>query len=387
MLTNKQNLIILTAASLLTTILLWAPFFLRLESFWGIRLPQQGMASVVANYDGPYYLVAAKTLYDPVKIKEFEFSIPAVYYSAHYPLFPLLTRGVATVFPFLGYPYAMLLVTVLTGILAVLMFYFLLVELGLKKQALWIALLFTIFPARWFIVRSIGSPEPLFLFTIMASVYFFLKDRWWLAGLFGALAQLTKPPAILLFFAFILTLIVFRYRSLANTSFFAWVKHLQWQAFPIFLIPSTLLSIYIFYGIVYNDFFAYFNSGDNIHLKFPPFQVFNPGEPWVGTFWLEEIIWLYLFGAFGFFYLLKQKLLVPASLVGVFFLSILFVTHRDIGRYILPIVPFLFIAFARTLDSREFKIAFVVLLLPIYLFSIAFMANNITPIGDWSPLL
>lgn len=383
-----KNYLSLAAVTVFSTILLWLPFFLRVNSFWGIDLKKEGMATIIANFDGPYYIVAAKSLYDPKIISAtFTFPLEPIYYTSHYPLFPLLIRGVHTIFPFLGYPYAMILVSLLTGIFAVWMFYLLLCQYGLKKQALWLSLLFTIFPARWLIVRSIGSPEPLFLATILSSIYFFGKEKWWLAGIFGALAQLTKPPAILLLISYCITLISIYWPKLARSNFSSWVKNLRWEAYPIFLIPVALFSIYVFYGIRYNDFFAYFNSGDNIHLKFPPFQVFNPGEPWVGTFWLEEIIWVYAFGLLGFLYLIKQKQILFASFVGVFFLSILFVAHRDIGRYALPIVPFLFVAFARLLASREFKIAFMVLILPIYLFSLAFISNNVTPIGDWGPLL
>ena len=385
---NLVKLTILALVTLLTTVLVWLPFFLRLDSLWGTPISQQGMATVVANYDGPNYIVVAKTLYDPEAIRsQFDFPLEPIYYSAHYPLFPLLIRGVATIFPFLGYPYALMLVTLLTSILAVWIFYFLLIEFGLKKHALWLALLFAILPARWLIVRSIGSPEPLFLATIMASVYFFSRKNWWLAGLFGSLAQLTKPPAILLFIAFGLSLIITQWPKIAHTDFANWIKKFEWKAYPLLLIPITLLGIYAFYGVRYNDFFAYFNSGDNIHLMFPPFQVFNPSQPWVGTFWIEEVIWLYIFGGLGFFYLIKQGYITLASFVGIFFLSILFVAHRDVSRYMLPIVPFLFIAFAKLLVSKEFKYVLILILIPIYLYAIAFITNNVTPIGDWSPLL
>lgn len=388
MLERYRNFVLLTLLTIATTAILWLPFFLRLESVWGIELPKDGMATVVANYDGPFYIVAAKTLYDPAKIeKDFPFQLSPIYYSAHFPLFPLLIRGIVTVLPFLGYLYSMMLVTILTSILAVLMFYILLQNIGIKKHSLWIATLFAIFPARWLIVRSVGSPEPLFLFTIMASIYCFRNQKWWLAGVFGALAQATKSPGILLFFSYLIALIVPAWSSLANTHTGDWLKKLQWKAYPILLIPITLLGIFLFYGMRYGSYFAYFNSGDNIHLTFPPFQVFNPGQTWVGTFWLEEIIWFYCISALGFVYLVKQKRYEFASFLGVFFLSILFITHRDIARYGLPMAPFSMIAFAKLLGSREFKFVTIVLLVPIYLFSIAFIANNITPIADWGPLL
>tara|TARA_Y100000310_G_C20609520_1_gene777275 strand:- start:986 stop:1543 length:558 start_codon:yes stop_codon:yes gene_type:complete len=182
-------------------------------------------------------------------------------------------------------------------------------------------------------------------------------------------------------------LVIPHWHKLGHTDMAKWIKNLSWRAYPVLLIPATLIGIYIWYGIAYGNFFAYFNSGDNIHLMFPPFQVFNPGQAWVGTFWLEEIIWIYLLGALGVFWLIKQKRFVTASFVGVFFLSILFVAHRDIMRYSLPVVPFLFIAFAKILSTKTFRWVMLLLIIPIYLFAIAFLSNNVTPIGDWGPLL
>lgn len=382
---EKKNFLFLALITLFTTFILWAPFLFRLPSFWGIKLPQEGMATIVANFDGPYYLVAAKSLYDPKFIEQnFSFPLPSIYYSAHYPLFPLLIRT----FSFgLGYPYAMIAVTLITSILAVFMFYILLNDLGLKKYSFLLAAIFTILPARWLIVRSVGSPEPLFLFTVMASLYFFRKQKWWLAGVFGALAQATKSPGILLFVSYIITILAQYWPRLAHTDAGRWLKTLPWRAYPIFLIPLTLFAIFVFYAIKYGSFFAYFNSGDNIHLAFPPFQIFAPSQTWVGTFWLEEVIWIYLTGALGVLYLIKQKRVELASFVAVFFLSILFVSHRDIARYSLPIVPFLLIAFHKLLVSKEFRFAIFLLIIPIYLFSIAFISNNVTPIGDWGPFL
>ena len=76
------------ALSLLPTFFIWLPFFLRLESLWTIPLAQDGMATIVANYDGPLYILIAKTLYNPNLVGNFSFTLPAEYYAAHFPLFP-----------------------------------------------------------------------------------------------------------------------------------------------------------------------------------------------------------------------------------------------------------------------------------------------------------
>jgi hypothetical protein len=136
-----------------------------------------------------------------------------------------------------------------------------------------------------------------------------------------------------------------------------------------------------------NDLLAYFHSGDNIHLQFPPFQVFNYTQAWVGSFWLEDILFVYLFGALGLSKLMRAKEDALYWFTGILFATLLFVSHRDILRYGLPIVPFLIIAFKDTLISKEFKFAFAILIIPIYLFALAFISNNVMPISNWAPLI
>lgn len=381
---NKiRNLILIIVAVIIPTLILWAPFFFRLPTLWGVTLSQNGMATIIANFDGPYYIVVAKTLYSLSEIDKFEFPLPKEYYAAHFPGFPLLIKAVS---PLLGYPWAMMVITIITSIIALWFFYLLLNQLGLKKEALVITLVFAVFPARWLVVRSIGSPEPLFLVGILACFYFYLKKNYWLAGLAGALAMLTKSPGILLFIALFVSIFASQIQDFFLKPL-AVIKKVSPIIFPLALIPLTLLGIFIFYGLQYQDFFAYFHSGDNIHLMFPPFQVFNAAQTWVGTFWLEEIIWIYLLGFLGIFQLIKMKRLEFAWFVGIFFLSTIFVSHRDIARYILPTVPFLLIAFSNIIVSRPFKWAIAFLLIPIYLFSINFIIHNVTPIADWTPLL
>lgn len=372
--------------SLLPTILIWIPFFLRIGQFWTIPLPKDGMATIVANYDGPLFLVVAKTLYNPEAIKQnFQFSLPDIYYTAHYPLFPLLIRLVGSL---INYPYAMLLVTVACSILATYFFKKLVSEFVSPKDINWMLFVFSVLPARWLIVRSVGSSEPLFIASVIASIYYFRQKKYFSASLWGVAAQLTKSPGILLFISFVLTILAPTLKSVAFSSLKQWFNRLNFKkTWPIIFIPVSLLILFYFYGINYGDFFAYFNSGDNIHLFFPPFQIFNYSAPWVGTFWLEEIIFVYLLGILGLLKLIEKKLPVFAWFVGIFFLSILFVSHRDLIRYSLPIVPFLLIGWSNYIVKREFKIALAIVFIPIYLFSLSYISQNVMSISDWAPFL
>jgi hypothetical protein len=368
------------------TLILWLPFFFRIESIWNIPLPQSGMQSIVANYDGPLFLVVAKSFYDPATISEnFEFPLPSEYYAAHFPAFPILIKILS---PFLGFPYSMLFVTLASSALAIYFFNLFIRQYVEGKNATFLTIFFALFPARWLIVRSVGSAEPLFLAATIASVYFFQNKKYLWAGVWGAVAQLTKSPGILLFVAYFLAFFGPRLKNLATTSFTNWFKEIQAAKFlPILLIPASLLGIFAFFQIRMGDFFAYFHSGDNIHLLFPPFQVFNYSAPWVGTFWLEEIIFVYLIGALAVSTLAKKEKGIVYYFSLIFFISLLFVSHRDIIRYALPLAPFAIAAFSDTLIKKEFKIAFAAVIIPIFLYSLAFISRNVMQISNWSSFL
>ncbi len=381
-----KGLAVASALSLIPTLLIWLPFFFRVGTFWSVPLPQNGMATIVANYDGPLYLVVAKTLYSKALIAaNYQFPLPTEYYTAHFPLFPLLIRLFSLI---TNYPYAMLIVTVASSIFAIYFFMKLISQYVGKKDALFLTFLFSIFPARWLIVRSIGSADPLFVGSIIASLYYFKNKKYWLAGIFGAIAQLTKSPAILLFVAYIIILLVPILKNKIIIPVGKWIENLSFRkTFPIFLIPLALIAVFCFYKIVQGDFWAYFHSGDNIHLSFPPFQIFNYSAPWVGTFWLEEIIFIYLLGAVGVYKLFQKKEFELGVFGAIFFFLSLFIAHRDLMRYSLPLVPLLFVAFSDTLIKKEFKIGLAIIIIPIYLYSLAFISQNVMPISNWAPFL
>jgi len=381
-----QGLLLLMVMSLVPTIFVWLPFFARLKSFWGIPLPADaGMATIVSNYDGPIYLVIAKSLYNPDLIgASFQFPLPLEYYAAHFPLFPFLIRIFSVL---IGFPYAMLFVTVAASILATYFFYKFIRQYQNESNSLFLALVFSIFPARWLIVKSVGSAEPLFMAGVIASIYYFQNKKYLLAGLWGALAQLAKPPGILLFTAYTLAIFAPAIKNaiITNKNILKLVEIKKY--WPILFIPFSLLLVFLLFKFQFKDFWAYFHSGDNIHLMFPPFSVFNYSAPWVGTFWLEEIVFIYLLGILGVLKLIKDRDYTISWFTGIFILSILFVAHRDILRYALPAVPFIIKAYSNTLITKEFKIAFMIIIIPIFLFSLAYISQNTMPVSNWAPFL
>lgn len=382
----KNNLKIFSAIiiiSLFPTLLLWIPFILRLDSFWTIPLPNNGIATIVANYDGPLYIAIAKSLYNSEILKSFPLSLPIEYYPAHFPIYPLLIKSFAWIYNFL---YSSLFVTLVSSIFCIFYFYKI-VSVNYKNHALWLTFVFSIFPARWLIVRSIPSPEPLFIGSILASLYYFRNKNYWKSSFFGSLAVLTKSPGILLFVSYVLyifySLIKEAGQIIKEKKIYTNLTHF----FPILFMPVSLGGLFFFYYKMTGNFFAYFHTGDNIHLFFPPLTVFNHTLAWVGTFWLEDIIYIYLFILLGIIKLIKNKEYEFAIFSAVFFLSILFVSHRDIARYASPIGPLIIYSFSDFLIKKEAKIMFILLLIPIYLMSLSFISGNTMPISDWGSFL
>ena len=208
-----------------------------------------------------------------------------------------------------------------------------------------------------------------------------------LAGIFGALAQITKSPGILLFVGYEIYLTAKTLKKPTGKICFNDLNHCIKYSLPLLLIPLSGLAVFVFYWFRIGDFLAYFHSGDNFHLVFPPYQGFFPERTWLGTFWNEDMVWQYLFGALTVVFLIKQKYYDLASFASIFFAATLFVAHRDLARYSLPLVPFALIAFDKFIQKKEFKIALLIILPAIYLYAINFIGGNVAPVADWTPYL
>jgi len=311
----------------------------------------------------------AKTLYIREDIgRQFSFPLPQEYYAAHFPLFPLLMR-VSSMLTGINYLDTGIAINVLATIAVALVLYKI-------SDSFWVSLAWLFLWPRIWAIRSIASPETLFILFVLLSTLMFKKKNYWLAGLSGALATLTKSPGVLLFVAY----------GLWGLIEFIKSKKIHWEIWPTLLIPFALVGVFTFYFRQTGDFWAYFHSGDNIHLQILPFKVFDSTQPWVGDFWLEDILWVYLVGGLGVYYLLKKDLtlgIFPAIFYGL----ILFVSHRDIGRYALPIAPFALMGFTKLLERREIRIALALLIIPSFFYTLNFVAHNQTIISNWAPFL
>lgn len=381
--TIKDSLL-LGLAVLVITFSIWLPHILAIPNFYGLDF-SQGFNTIYRNFDGLEYVVIAKTFYDPNLIAGIPQQQPTIYYAAHFPGYALLISAFS---PLFGALKSMLFVSVLSTIASAIIFYLLLKDFKLTSNPFWLSLVFLILPARSLVIHSVGSSEPLFIFFVLLALYFFLKFELsnrakfiWLSGIFGAFAQITRPPGILLLIA----LSFYLFWKLLNENsqpFLSRLIKLKVTYLPLGLIPLSLLGIFTWFSLTYGNFWAYFYTGDNIHLTFPPYQVFNKFQFWVGDIWLEDIIYIYLLSFLGGILLIKQRLYPLAVFVLIYSVAAISIAHRDVSRYILPITPFLLIAFERTINTKEFKIVLAILAFGIYLYSQNFILANVAPIPN-----
>lgn len=370
--TKLRPYLYITLIVLGSTLLLWLPFLLRASRWITIPIEDSNFRYIFRHYDGLLYLIAAKTFYSAHALGKIVLDTPisVQYYAAHLPLYPITLILLA---PFVGFLKALVVSTVGFTLFLGYLFYYGITQFRLTKHPLILTTILMFLP-RFAVVRSIGAPESMFLFFILLCLFSFEKKHYAIAGIAGALATMTKSPGLLLFPALVLVLIE-RYIK---------TRKIDYSSFWILLVPCGFLAVCIIYAVQYGDFFAYFHSGDNIHLAFP-YSAFNYSKQWVGTAWLEEIVFYFVLYAIAIVTLARTHLWSFFYFGVVFFSALIFVEHRDIARYGLPLWPLACIAFEKEFTSRRCVIGMIIALPAIYMYAWNFMAQNVMPVSNWIP--
>jgi hypothetical protein len=366
--------LLLLLITFLSSALIWLAFYKNIPQSLGF--PQSSLETVFANYDGPNYMVVAKCWYKKDCIaKNFSLPLPLEYYPAHLPGFPLLIKYFSF---YVNTPKAMLLATLFGSLLFTLVSYYFYKGFFKEKTAFWITFLTIFFPARLFVLRLVGAPETWFLSFILLSIIFFRKKNFWLSAIFGVLAQLLKSPGILLFAAYFII------------AFFDYLKtkKIDWRYLIYLIIPLSALGIFYYYYLQTGDFWAYFHTGDNIHLTPFPYQVFVSTRAWINTIWLEDVIYIFTLCFFAVAKLWKKfKVDILFIFPLIFTVASVFVAHRDISRYMVPVYPFVFLAFGKKIASSKVRLVFYLLIPAVILYAINFIVGNTAPITTWAPYL
>ena len=217
-----------------------------------------------------------------VRIAQFGYQTP--YDVAFFPLFPLLITAFAHILG--SWSYLLVGTTISNAALlgALFVIYQLAVEAGGEQVAQRTLLYLCIFPTAFYFFAPYN--ESLFLLLTASTFLAMRQQRWWLAGLLGLLAALTRSAGILLVIPYMVELWTTRESITASR------QNMLFRVLPILLIPlgTALYAIYCWH-ISGNplDFIAV-QSHWGRHTTWP----------WQGIWQsLTEIFWYQPFGSFN----------------------------------------------------------------------------------------
>ncbi len=348
-----------------------------LYGYYGFFSPG-GMEYVFRNWDGPGYLVVAKTLYNVNlinNINPFPF-LAATHYAFQFPGYPLMIR----LFSFIGYNESMIFVSQLFALLFSIALYFLVKLVNPKANALMVALLSIFYTPRWFIVSHVGSTEPQMLFFITLFMILFLQKKYLWSGVAMSLAQLTKPQGIVFFvgiaiYYFLQVVIARKVSILRGIKEFA----------PYLLIPLSLAAVFTVYYFRFGNFFIFMNNGAFPTMQLPPLKVLVAKEImnfplgfWTG--WLEFIVYNYILYLLGIVLLFEKKQYFFGIVALIYFLPVLTFVQADMARFILPILPFIYLGYSNILSKKPVYITLFLSLPMVFLFAIGYINYNLAPL-------
>lgn len=217
-----------------------------------------------------------------VRIAQFGYQTP--YDVAFFPLFPLLIAAFAHILGSWSY---LLVGTIISNVAllgALFVIYQLAVEVGGEHVAQNTMLYLCIFPTAFYFFAPYN--ESLFLLLTASAFLAMRQQRWWLAGLLGLLAALTRSAGILLVIPYLVELWMTRESITASR------QNILFRILPILLIPL---------GTAFYAIYCWHISGNP--LDFVAVQSHwgrHTTWPWQGIWQsLTQIFWYQPFGSFN----------------------------------------------------------------------------------------
>jgi Gpi18-like mannosyltransferase len=219
-----------------------------------------------------------------------QFGYQTINDTAFFPLLPWLIKGIAFLFGNHGY----IVIGMLLSNLALLGALFVLYQIAtdaLGDQVGRRTLLYLcIFPTAFFFFAAYN--ESLFLFLTASSFLAMRRQKWWLAGILGLFAALTRSAGLFLVIPFLYELWVTRESILgSNQSNVHKLLNTLPRVLPVLLIPlGTLIYCFYCWKLFQNPLaFAAVQSHWDRHLAWP----------WVGIWTaLRELLLIQPFGSF-----------------------------------------------------------------------------------------
>ncbi|MEI6327123.1 MAG: hypothetical protein WCO78_03300 [Candidatus Roizmanbacteria bacterium] len=398
--TKKIGAVILL--SLLPILLVYAPFALHLKHFYFIDLKDSGLQQIYKNWDGPNYVLNAITQFDPIEIGKRAFmQRPNEYYAAHFPIYSWL---IAPIGKLIGYFPAALVINLLSNMLLNIVFYLWIKQYS--KHPLWLTFVLTVFPPRYWIVRSVISPEMLVGALILTALWKWERGYYFRAGLLALLAVMTKFQAIILMPVFFVTSLV-QIAPLISHATCDWRAQFRTRfslgMFFAILGPAIgYLIVGLYYQSTLGTFNAYFQAQAIVGMGASyPFGMFNYAARWIQTGWLEHTalylvalfilvgkLWTHTFGKNGQITASDKNSHSPHPIYLIFTvlytLMLCLIPQIDIMRLALPLAPLFIMAFHDFFESKPFRIGLILSLPMLYLYVLNFIMSNQAPISDWA---
>ena len=219
-----------------------------------------------------------------------QFGYQTIFDTAFFPLFPWLIKGIAFLLGNHGYVYIGMLLSNL-ALLGTLFVLYQIAADALGDQVGRRTLLYLcIFPTAFFFFAAYN--ESLFLLLTASSFLAMRRQKWWLAGILGLFAALTRSVGILLVIPYLYELWISRESIIENDQSSSHkLLSILLRLIPIVLIPlGTLIYSFYCWKLFQNPFaFATVQSHWDRHLTWP----------WVGIgSALLELIQIQPFGSF-----------------------------------------------------------------------------------------
>lgn len=180
---SGRRLVLAALLGLAAQLVVWLPFAARPDI-------------VARHFDGPNYLVVAKTLYRPTTVNPMPgyVSTPRRF-AVHLPVYPLAIRAIA---PLAGWQNALFLATALFGMASAAAFVLWAADAAPEVPWLLLLGLFLLLPPRSFLYRALGGTEAPMAFFILIALWARGRGRTGLAVAAAGLATACRMSGVLL---------------------------------------------------------------------------------------------------------------------------------------------------------------------------------------------
>lgn len=372
---NLKSIGLIWTVSILSSALIAAYFYFFPPGNLEKHVPHGSVEVLERHFDGPLYVVLAKTLYDPKEISKINFNgLPPEYYPHHFPLLPIIIRLTSPVTG--SYFRSLIAISWISAALFTSMFFIFIKSFKLAKNPLLLSMISLFLPPRWLAVRTIGGTEPLFLLFLITCLYFWFRKKYLLCAIPAALLVLTRPPGIIFFFGLLIATF-----TVSKTKKDL-VKNLK-KRWTLALMPLAILLLFSLYLLIFGSFLAYFKAPTPEQFSFIPFSfTLNSNSPITEGYFYLFIVYLY-----GIYLLWKQNQKELAIISLVYLLPFMFIAVDDAFRFLLPIAPFaIIIAYQKVFAHKTFLFFAPIFLIGIYLYTIGILPNRLFIYDDYARL-